>query len=142
MFDHEGARPVMVLIVGAAIVAASLAVSVAGPARDAFESRHRCRLVAVLAEIHRKGPVDTSRGRFITLSQRDSADRYTQCIFVERDTAMYREASSGAYRTPARDAVRHIPLPNLIETMHRLGFRQEAPSGTSPRELPSALERT
>lgn len=139
---HPGARPLFALIVGAAIVAASSTVSMTGSAREAFDSRYRCRIIAMLAEIHRNGPVDTSRNRFITLSERASADRYTQCIFIERDTAMYCEASSDAYHTTDRDGVRDVPLPNVIATMHRLGFRQENSRRTSPKELSSGLCRT
>lgn len=96
----------------------------------------------MLAEIHRNGPIDTSRNRFITLSERDSADRYTQCIFIERDTAMYYEASSGAYHTTDQDGVRDVPRPNVIATMHRLRSARKTPARTSPKELSSGLYRT
>ncbi len=60
MLHHQGARPAVALIVAAAIVAAPSTVSMADPARDAFDPRRRCRVIAMLAEIHRNGPVDMS----------------------------------------------------------------------------------
>lgn len=134
----EAVRPMGGRIAGAAVVVACLSfagIATADPARDAFVSRHRCRVVAQLTEIHRRGPVETSHNRFIVLSLRDFPERYTQCIFFERDTAMSCEASSGAYLADAQDAARYVPRPDVIETLHRLGFRQKNRSENFSREV-------
>ena len=88
-------------------------------------ARYRCPVVAVLKEIHRKGPVGTSRNRFVSLTMTGLFQRYVQCIFVESDTAMFCEASSGAYGTNSFSLVRFEPTEETRNTLHRLGFVQE-----------------
>ncbi|MHC2105093.1 hypothetical protein [Methylobacterium sp. CM6246] len=65
--------------------------------RGAFIRQHRCEVVARLDAIHRRGPVETSRDRFIVVALRDRPMHYVQCIFQPFDTVMLCEASSGAY---------------------------------------------
>ncbi len=52
---------------------------------------------ARLETIHRRGPPDTSRNRFIVVALRDQPHRYVQCIFQDRDRQMLCEAAPGAY---------------------------------------------
>ena len=53
--------------------------------------------MARLDAIHRRGPIETSRDRFIVVGLRDQPMHYVQCIFEPYDTEMLCEASSGAY---------------------------------------------
>ena len=69
--------------------------------REAFFLQHRCEVVARLERIHRRGPVETSRDRFIVVALRDRPMNSVQCIFQPFDTEMLCEASSGAYGSPA-----------------------------------------
>ncbi|MCJ2013695.1 TY-Chap domain-containing protein [Methylobacterium sp. J-076] len=102
----------------------------------AFMAKYRCPVVAVLTEIHLRGPVGRSWNRFLSLSLRGVAQSYVQCMFIERDTAMYCEASSGAYG-PATDQPFHlVPPEEARAALHRLGYRQNDPSRNYERILP------
>jgi hypothetical protein len=74
--------------------------------RAPFIREHRCAVVERLDAIHRRGPVDVSRDRFIVVAPHGQAQRYVQCIFQDRDTRMFCEAASGAYGPPGRRRLR------------------------------------
>lgn len=100
----------------------------AGPASasgDSFVRRHRCAVVARLDAIHRRGPVDVSRDRFIVVSLRDQPQRYVQCIFEDRDTRMFCEAASGAYGPSGERGLRLGA--SVREALRALRFVQDNP---------------
>lgn len=103
--------------------------------RAAFIAQHRCPVVSALNEIHRRGPVQTSHNRFLSLTIRDHVQRYVQCIFIDRDTSMYCEAASGAYYDERSAPYRYVPTAERKEAMLRLGYRQESPTENFSRTV-------
>lgn len=123
-----------------AVLAAVALTSVPGGAqaspRSAFMARYRCPLVAALQEIHRTGPVETSRNRFVSLAMTGLFQRYVQCIFIDDDTAMFCEASSGAYGTGKFSLVRFVPTEETQNTLNGLGFTQDDPEKNFSQTVP------
>lgn len=93
--------------------------------RSRFIARHRCAVVERLDLIHRKGPIDESRDRFIILSPRGEPQRYVQCMFEDRDTRMLCEASSGAYGPIGHGRLRLDA--SARAALEALGFVQASP---------------
>lgn len=116
-----------------------IAISTSLPAvasqRTDFIARHRCAIVSALNEIHSRGPVETSHNRFLILKIRQKFQRYVQCIFIDRDTSMYCEAASGAYYAKREAPYRYVPTLKTEEALHRLGYRQEAPTENFSRTV-------
>jgi len=92
--------------------------------REAFFRRHRCKIVARLDAIHRRGPIETSRDRFIVVALRDEPMHYVQCIFQPYDTAMLCEASSGAYGPGAPGKPAFQLHPQSQAELHALHYVQ------------------
>lgn len=103
--------------------------------RTDFIAQHRCSVVSALDEIHRRGPVGTSHNRFLILKIHEQFQRYVQCIFFDRDRSMYCEAASGAYDMKIEAPYRYVPTSETIEALHRLGYRQEAPTENYSRTV-------
>ncbi len=104
-------------------------------ARAIFVAMHRCPVEAILRDIHRRGPVTTSRDRFIVLSLSNAPQHYVQCIFIERDTAMGCEASSGAYG-PKQGESGHFALSRETRAaLARLGFSLDDPAENYTRTI-------
>ncbi|MCJ2142026.1 hypothetical protein [Methylobacterium sp. E-066] len=80
--------------------------------------------MARLDAIHRRGPIETSRDRFIVVALRDRPMHYVQCIFQPFDTAMLCEASSGAYGPGAPGQPAFQLHPRSQAALHALHFVQ------------------
>lgn len=100
-----------------------------------FAAMHRCPVEAILTAIHRRGPVGTSRQRFIVLSLPDTPQHYVQCIFIERDTAMGCEASSGAYGPKEGEPGHFAPSSAARAALARLGYRLDDPAENFTRTI-------
>jgi hypothetical protein len=96
---------------------------------------HRCPVEAILKDIHRRGPVTTSRGRFIVLSLPHAPQHYVQCIFIERDTAMGCEASSGAYGPKKGETDHFAPSQETRAALERLGYSLDDPAENYTRTV-------
>ncbi|MCJ2090434.1 hypothetical protein MKK88_31305 [Methylobacterium sp. E-005] len=101
--------------------------------RSRFIAQYRCALAARLEEMHRRGPVEESRGRFIILALRDEPQRYVQCLFHDRDTRMLCEASSGAYGPTGKGRL-HLE-PAARSALRALGYVQASPRESFAREV-------
>jgi len=101
--------------------------------RARFIAQHRCALVERLQAMHRRGPVEESRDRFISVALRDEPQRYVQCIFHDRDAWMFCEASSGAYGPTGRDRLRLGPSERAA--LNALGYIQANAGENFAREV-------
>ncbi len=128
-------RPILSVFALALGMAAAPMGAQASP-RSAFLARYRCPLVALLEDIHRSGPIETSRNRFVSLAMTGLFQRYVQCIFVERDTAMVCEASSAAYGIGQFSRVRFVPTEETQNTLRQLGFAQDDPKKNYSQMVP------
>jgi hypothetical protein len=124
----------------AALVLMAAALPLVGPdagaasaASDSFVRRHRCAVVARLDAIHRRGPVDESRDRFIVVSLRDQPQHYVQCMFADRDSRMFCEAASGAYGPSGESGLR-LDAP-AREALRALRFVQDNPRENYARTI-------
>ncbi|MEE7449772.1 hypothetical protein MRF4_19220 [Methylobacterium radiotolerans] len=97
--------PAMLVLATTSALAAPEAAGDPGT-RAPFVREHRCAIAERLDAIHRRGPVDVSRDRFVVVAPRGQTQRYVQCIFQDRDTRMLCEAASGAYGPPGRRRLR------------------------------------
>lgn len=105
----------------------------AAATRVRFTARHRCAIVERLDLIHRRGPVEESRNRFIVIALRDQPQRYVQCIFEDRDTRMFCEASSGAYGPTGPERLQLNP--SELAALRTLGFIQDNPNENFARSI-------
>jgi hypothetical protein len=154
-------RPVrwLLSIIAPAILQVGLftATSVAGEKADteidAFISTFDCMLVEDLKTISERGDKGKSRNRFFVVDMRDAPQRFVQCIFVEFDTKLLCEASSGRYGPPPSDNDSLVLSPDNEAALKSLGFdppykianfRQEIALGQPPdfREVAGLLLRT
>ncbi|XYD10642.1 hypothetical protein R1A27_09355 [Methylobacterium sp. NMS12] len=90
----------------ATLVLAATSALAAPDSRAQFIRENRCAVAERLDAIHRHGPVDVSRDRFIVVALHGQEQRYVQCIFQDRDTRMFCEAASGAYGPPGGSRLR------------------------------------
>jgi hypothetical protein len=120
------ARAVLLMTVTSSLAAAS---------RARFIARHRCALVERRETLHQRGPVEDSRDRFIIVALRGARQRYVQCIFHDRDTRMYCEASSGAHGPTGEGQLQLGPTERAA--LNALGYAQ-----ASPRRIPRATARS
>ncbi|GJE17374.1 TY-Chap domain-containing protein [Methylobacterium marchantiae] len=107
----------------------------AASSRTAFIDRHRCAILTRLERIHQRGPVTTSRDRFIIVALQHSPQSYVQCIFFDNDTKMRCEASSGAFRYRPEDPVELGLSPDSLTTLLGLGFTRARPAENYSREV-------
>jgi len=105
----------------------------AAASRARFIARHRCAIVERLEIMHQRGPVETSRDRFIIVALRGAPQRYVQCIFHDRDTRMFCEASSGAYGPTGEGRLQLGPAERAA--LNALGYVQTSPRKNFARDV-------
>lgn len=108
---------------------------------DAFISTYNCMLVEDLKTISERGDKGKSRNRYFIVDMRDAPQRFVQCIFVEFDTKLLCEASSGRYGPRPGDKDALVLSPDNEAALKSLGFdppykvanfRQEIALGQPP----------
>lgn len=121
------------VLVAAALPLVAPDAGLASAAGESFVRRHRCAVVARLDAIHRRGPVDQSRDRFIVVSLRDQPQHYVQCMFGDRDSRMFCEAASGAYGAAGESGLRLGA--SAREALRALRFVQDNPRENYARTI-------
>ena len=122
---------VLVITVTSPLAAADLGSTAASRAR--FIARHRCAIAERLEIMHKRGLVEESRDRFIIVALRGAPQRYVQCIYHDRDTRMFCEASSGAYGPTGEGRLRLDPAERAA--LNALGYVQASPRKNFAREV-------
>ncbi|WP_267421838.1 hypothetical protein [Methylobacterium sp. GC_Met_2] len=122
---------VLMITVTSPLAAADLSDTAAS--RTRFIARHRCAIVEHLEIMHQRGPIEESRDRFIIVALRGAPQRYVQCIFQDRDTRMFCEASSGAYGPTGEGRLQLGPPERAA--LNALGYVQASPSKNSARDV-------
>lgn len=97
---------------------------------------YRCQLVDRLERIYEYGDHDSHRDRFIAVTVPQHRHGYVQCMFAERRSLLYCEASSGFYYDK-QDAPRTQWLSrDKIDALGRLGFSTDDSKGNFSLERP------
>lgn len=122
---------VLTMVAASPLAAASLDSPTAARAR--FIARHRCAVVERLDGLHRRGGVDDSHDRFIIVALHGEPQHYVQCIFHDRDTRMFCEASSGAYGPTGAGQLRLGPSEQAA--LRALGYVQASLRDNFARDI-------
>lgn len=93
----------------------------------AFLLTYRCGVVERLSQIHENRKTDVDR--YFILSLKASPQSYVQCIFLDNDTRMLCEASSGYYATPEVQDRAVFLRPESVAALARLGFATDDSQG-------------
>lgn len=109
-------------IASIAVYAALACPAPAASDRALFVAGSRCAIEGRLLSIHLSGPRDTSKDRFLVVAIANKKQLYVQCIFIDADTRMLCEASSGFYRYGPQDGRRLQQSAASEEALRRLGF--------------------
>jgi hypothetical protein len=95
---------------------------------DTFLTQFRCRLVERLEYIHahdnRAGP-----DRFLAVASFLEPQSYIQCLFIEGDSKLLCEASSGFYANRLEDPWRYRLNDGAVASLKGLGFSLDKPEG-------------
>ena len=93
----------------------------------AFLTTYRCTVIERLQIIHddRERKMD----RFLVLALRFRPQNYVQCLFLDGDTRMLCEASSGFYATLPVENRRYWLRPERVAALARLGFSSDDSEG-------------
>jgi hypothetical protein len=83
-----------------------------------FLATYRCAVVERLELTHARAD-QAGKGEFLILAPRSARERYVQCIFHDKDTAIFCEAASGFYKPP----VWRTLDANAMAALKRLGFQ-------------------
>ena len=125
------ARAVLLMTVTSPLAAADFGGAATSRAR--FIARHRCALVERLETMHLRGLVEDSRDRFLIVTLRGAPQRDVQCIFHDRDTRMFREASSGTHGPTGEGWLQLGPTKRAA--LNALGYVQASPRENFARDV-------
>jgi hypothetical protein len=97
--------------------------------------QYRCPIVDRLDRIYAVGDPSSARNRFLAVTVPEHRHGYVQCMFIERNTRLLCEASSGYYYSK-EDLPRLFWLsPDAIAALARLGFSTDDSHGNFRIEL-------
>lgn len=99
----------------------------------AFIATYRCAVVERLEVIHVNRERDTDR--FLILALKASPQSYVQCLFLDGDSRMLCEASSGFYAQLPVENRRFRMSPEGLAALARLGFSTDDSEGNFQRMI-------
>lgn len=102
-------------------------VAEAADPRRTFVARNVCAVRTTLELLHAVPEPENSRDRFMVVAARDMFQAYVQCMFIDVDTRLYCELSSGAYATKPGEPRIMLHTPAQVERIARLGFEADDP---------------
>lgn len=97
---------------------------------------YRCPLVDRLERIYEFGDHNSHRDRFIAVTAPRHRHGYVQCMFAERRSLLYCEASSGFYYDKEGAPRTQWLARDKIEALSRLGFSTDDSKGNFSLENP------
>ena len=100
---------------------------------SAYLDRYRCPIVERLKWIHATLP--RAKDRYLILGVRQAPQAYVQCLFLDNDTRVLCEASSGFYATLAGETRLYRPSPTARAALKKLGFSMDDSDGNYQRML-------
>lgn len=98
---------------------------------------YRCDVVKRLEQIYVTGDPASDRDRFIAVTVPSHPHGYVQCIFHDKQTGLYCEASSGFYYAKASEPRFH-QSPATIAALAQMGFDTDDSKGNFKIDLPVA----
>jgi hypothetical protein len=98
-----------------------------------FITTYRCAVVERLEVIHANRERDTDR--FLVLALKASPQSYVQCLFLDGDSRMLCEASSGFYAQLPVENRRFRMSPEGLVALARLGFSTDDSDGNYQRMI-------
>ncbi len=90
---------------------------------------YRCQVVDRLERIYEHGDRESARDRFIAVTVPEHRHGYVQCMFVERATHLYCEASSGFYFDKQGAPRTFFHPPETPAALAKLGFSTDDSKG-------------
>lgn len=101
---------------------------------ERFLLDNRCAVLERLAYIHTHGDV-AGPNRFLILAIKNFPQRYVQCLFLEGDSKILCEASSGFYFNKPDEPRQLTVKPHKEEILGRLGFSTDVSEGNYQRMI-------
>jgi hypothetical protein len=101
---------------------------------ERFLLDHRCAVLERLAYIHTHGDV-AGPNRFLVLEIKNFPQRYVQCLFLDKDSKILCEASSGFYFTKPDEPRQLRVKPRKEKILGRLGFSTDGTEGNYQRMI-------